>query len=662
MKDQIRTYLSMLVVVMALLGTCTSTQAVTGDYSITIDASGDLATSSGTWLQYPDGSQDYFIWFHSSGLDPNLMGDITITGWLQARDPSLPVTYAVRCGWTLTNSSPSAPPSPAEVGTDLGSFFTTKYVSELTNVRIQAGEYKRFNNSYLNQFYLPEWFYVCVSGTNLSITGNIEIEGIEFVPPAIGACCDTTTGDCYLTDEGKCFIGYTYLGDGTTCANCQTQNFIWDFGDAPSSYPVTKAQNGAQHTIQSGMYLGIGINAEVDGQPSASANLDSWDDGVAFTSQIKTGQSTTVTVTASMLGVINAWLDLNLDGDWADIGEHIIVDEPVSPGQNYLSFYVPVNAIAGQSFARFRYDSTGGMGYTGLAPDGEVEDYTVTILSGSNPNPDPDPDPDPDPGIMAKSPTNQFSSKWNQPVDLLDSTYNLVYGWNRVTRRNAIPLVADDWRNDSVLPVQGVKWWGAFDNWLNAEMPPTLPTGFHFGIWSHNPALSKPGTLLWEHTATSWVWAYTGQVQDAQGQIGGEAVFEFTTLLSQDQWFYPSPTPNTVYWLSITPIYPSTATSPTPWGWMTRQSNGTLPAERIFSVYNPVQWPPVVGTTYATGTSIIYNSTPWDVAFELITSQPGGGASGGSNSDLASAIGDLNDDGKIDINDLYILLGFVLNP
>ena len=117
-----------------------------------------------------------------------------------------------------------------------------------------------------------------------------------------------------------------------------------------------------------------------------------------------------------------------------------------------------------------------------------------------------------------------------------------------------------------------------------------------------------------------------------------------------------------VYWLSIAPIYPNNVVSPTPWGWMTRQTDGTLPAERILTVFDPVQWPPVLGASYGGGSPVTYPATTnWDVAFELITSKPGGGSDGGG-SDLAEAIGDLNDDGVVNIDDLYILLGFVLNP
>lgn len=666
MKERIRIFWIISVVVIALFATSVCAQPSTGDFSIGLETSGALSGSSGGsgdgWHEYP--VERYFMWFQSTGFDPNRMGDIELSMTVSARDPALPVTYAIYYGWTKgTWTDSSAPPLPPVSGSE-STYFTREFIRDLTDDTwfLPAEEFTFITADHVVEDFNPEWVYVSINGTNIEINGGMSVESIEWAVPDIGACCNTDTGDCFLTDDGTCFIGYIYLGDDTDCSDCQVQNFTRDFGGAPSSYPVTQAQNGARHSLQSGMFLGIGISAEGDGQPSTNANGDAWDDGVVFNTQILTGQSSTVTVTASTLGAINAWLDLNSDGDWADAGEHILVDEPVVQGQNTLTFYVPVGATAGQSFARFRYNRTGGIDYSGLASEGEVEDYSVTILSGSNPVPNPDPEPEPTPGTTVTPTNNQFASKWYQPIDLLGSSNFFAYGWNVVTRQDSIPLIADDWRNGNVLPVRGFRWWGAFDNWLLAEMPVNLPIGFQFGMWSHNPASEKPGTLIWQHTATDWVWAYTGQVQDAQGQIGGESVFEFTALLSQDKWFYPSATPNTVYWLSIVPIYPSNAVSPTPWGWMTRQTNGTLPAERVLSVFNPSQWPPVLGATYAAGSPITYPaSTPWDAAFELLTAQPGGGSASG-DSDLSAAIGDLNDDGVIDINDLYILLGFVLSP
>src|SRR6185295_1686213 len=47
--------------------------------------------------------------------------------------------------------------------------------------------------------------------------------------------------------------------------------------------------------------------------------------------------------------------------------------------ENPVLVEVPCTAVAGPSFARFRLSSAGVSGPTGSAPDGEVEDYAVTI-------------------------------------------------------------------------------------------------------------------------------------------------------------------------------------------------------------------------------------------------------------------------------------------
>ena len=57
--------------------------------------------------------------------------------------------------------------------------------------------------------------------------------------------------------------------------------------------------------------------------------------------------------------------------------------------------------------------------------------------------------------------------------------------------------------------------------------------------------------------------------------------------------------------------------------------------------------------------SLIYDfDRAKDLSCALITT----GTPSSGSSDLGEAIGDLNDDGSINIQDLYILLGFTLNP
>jgi len=88
----------------------------------------------------------------------------------------------------------------------------------------------------------------------------------------------------------------------------------------------------------------------------------------------------TVTVTVNAQACLQGWIDFNADGDWNDPGEQIIQDAATVPGPNLFNFPVPVNAVAGATYARFRFSTQCGLGVAGPAPDGEVEDYLVEIL------------------------------------------------------------------------------------------------------------------------------------------------------------------------------------------------------------------------------------------------------------------------------------------
>jgi hypothetical protein len=159
-----------------------------------------------------------------------------------------------------------------------------------------------------------------------------------------------------------------------------------DYGDAPDSYSTYNASGGARHTIVPGIMLGAMIDNETDGQPNATATGDDVDiqgddeDGVVFNSKIVGGTNTSVTVTAGVLGgKLDAWIDLNADGDWLDSGEKVVSGQTVGSGLNTLSIPVPFPSAIGQSFARFRISSAGTAAPTGPAADGEVEDYRVDL-------------------------------------------------------------------------------------------------------------------------------------------------------------------------------------------------------------------------------------------------------------------------------------------
>ncbi|RLD54740.1 MAG: hypothetical protein DRJ05_14130, partial [Bacteroidetes bacterium] len=174
-----------------------------------------------------------------------------------------------------------------------------------------------------------------------------------------------------------------------------------DFGDAPEGpdgvYPTTMFHNGARHTIVPGIFLGNQVDFEPDGQPSIGADCDDSDclfpsfgddeDGVLIPTTVTTGSTVNITVTASVAGYLDAWMDFNLANGWADADEHIFMNTPLTVGPNILSFVVPASAVSGQSYVRFRFrDSSGSINFDGLVPNGEVEDYAIMIEENTTGN------------------------------------------------------------------------------------------------------------------------------------------------------------------------------------------------------------------------------------------------------------------------------------
>ncbi|MEM8913842.1 MAG: GEVED domain-containing protein, partial [Planctomycetota bacterium] len=170
--------------------------------------------------------------------------------------------------------------------------------------------------------------------------------------------------------------------DGTTVFLIGTGSGL-DYGDAPGDYPTTRAENGASHASVEGVFLGAGVDVEVEAK-----DVDGFDDGVTFSGDILIGGTSTVEVVASTGGFLNAWMDFDGDGAWSG-GEQVFSNEPLAAGVNSLIFNVPSGSAEGSTFARFRFDTTGGLEPTGPAADGEVEDYELNLLRNpwTNDNP-----------------------------------------------------------------------------------------------------------------------------------------------------------------------------------------------------------------------------------------------------------------------------------
>lgn len=176
----------------------------------------------------------------------------------------------------------------------------------------------------------------------------------------------------------------------------------FDYGDAPSSY------GAAWHTVNvvkspattgaysSYMYMGAVVDPEVVYQASSDArgddinqtgglNVDD-EDGVTVP-VLRRGESATIQVAVTLtaptqFGFLNAWIDWNGDGDFADVGEQIATNTVVFGVSQVVNVNVtvPANAITSQpTFARFRLGPPGAVP-TGAAEYGEVEDYQIQII------------------------------------------------------------------------------------------------------------------------------------------------------------------------------------------------------------------------------------------------------------------------------------------
>ena len=109
------------------------------------------------------------------------------------------------------------------------------------------------------------------------------------------------------------------------------------------------------------------------------------EDGVTFVSPILPGQAATVTVSASITGYLNAWIDFDGNGILTDASEQIAANMPLTPGLNTLTFSVP-GAITDTLYSRFRFtvDSPEVLAPTGSWNNGEVEDYVTPLYALGN--------------------------------------------------------------------------------------------------------------------------------------------------------------------------------------------------------------------------------------------------------------------------------------
>jgi len=567
-------------------------------YRVVLDSNGRYTTGdgggyeAGTWYYYPQ-TLWYRQWFYNQPFDAAGKGHFQYEAFVRPVDATQPTTVEINVNWATaqwSQLSAKQPPLPQDAPTQ----------REETQYMLGRGLYRIDNQSIKPQTqsftftvdqYSPEWVSVDIRGKNAYVYGGVIREN-----------------------------GSQPGGDKTSAT---------DFGDAPDTYKTLVGSDGARHTIVEGVCLGRGIDAEPDGKPGPAANGDDLngtndEDGVVFTSTLSSSEPTTIEVTASVQGYLNAWVDFNRDGSFGDKGEQIFMDQLLAPGLNKLLFSVPQTALNGATFARFRFSTRGLLSYNGPAADGEVEDHEVAIAERLQPQIN----------------SGKGGLKWSQAAQQFDpATPFVLNGWGEPSDLHLRRMAADDWRCEDDRPITGFQWSGSFAGWTQPTPPSQTPLAFHITIWTDSAAQAgdpnvsgHPDTLVWETFCTHWTWSIAGSYSDPR-RIGDDMCLQFTSLLSQDEWFYPrlwtedGKIVPTVYWLSIAAFYDPNLPAPEhPWGWTTRPQFFNAGAVRIAGV-EPVDprgasWPPGLGRRWQTGTTVeLPQGTAWDLAFELLTNQ-----------------------------------------
>ncbi len=225
---------------------------------------------------------------------------------------------------------------------------------------------------------------------------------VSMTPPSGGLELTTTADDtpAAILVEKTDAQGYTtgayqavpVAQDITDMDFAFLSSILYDYGDLPASYG-TLFPYGARHSVAVApeLYLGATVTTEINGQPSAQADGDGGDDGVAktgFWRETSGGGSVEVTVGAGE-GWLVGFVDFNRDGVFTGSGE-MVIDQAVSstggPGSDgvyEITFDIPEGSLFTTQttvlYARFRVFPTAPLfpelSYSGSAISSEVEDY-----------------------------------------------------------------------------------------------------------------------------------------------------------------------------------------------------------------------------------------------------------------------------------------------
>ncbi|NNL89055.1 MAG: hypothetical protein HKP25_08290 [Marinicaulis sp.] len=269
------------------------------------------------------------------------------------------------------------------------------------------------NNNNLREyaeFSIPFQEYVLDSPTELDVnaSGPSAANRIRFesrTPMVAPGIDPTATGNIVSTfyagvSSFEYRIGTLGTGNMTRLNsldfNCPTLNFPTpapqddqDFSDAPVA-----PYGDPRHDIVAGIQIGASNTVETTAYNHPSANADTGDDGVTIPALEPSSISFIQVDVSGAGGLLQAWIDWDDNGDFTTSGDQIAADvsdggagdnDGMVNGQIQLAVTPPAMASIGNTFARFRWSTQAGVNSAITAPDGEVEDYQVSISATSPP-------------------------------------------------------------------------------------------------------------------------------------------------------------------------------------------------------------------------------------------------------------------------------------
>lgn len=160
----------------------------------------------------------------------------------------------------------------------------------------------------------------------------------------------------------------------------------YDFGDAAASY------GDARHNGFDNFKIGADIDAEqsklsADSADADDASLRDDEDGLVFPARLSPGEtinlSVPVTQPAAGVGRLQAWADWDGNGVFNNTSERVANNLPLATGVSgaiALPLAIPAGAVANRPIVlRLRWSSTDDLDATGIAPEGESEDYSLVL-------------------------------------------------------------------------------------------------------------------------------------------------------------------------------------------------------------------------------------------------------------------------------------------